>query len=96
MNNNQLHRLEDAEQRAEAIPTEDEPDAGVEFCTINVVYYETVLEGGDRREVKLPATYDDNVPFRAKFFHQSLKRWQRWRVRYPIEHPDDGPYTGKE
>ena len=94
MNHGQLRRLTDAEKQAELITTPDDPSAGVEDHTINVVYSETFFVNGERRTRDIPATYADDVPFRKPFFHAGLKKWMRWRIRYPLEAEQQmaGPY----
>lgn len=63
---------------------------GVEDYTINVVYVETFFdEHGERHERNLPARYSEDVPYREPFYRPDLKRWQRWRVRYPLEQSAD-------
>ena len=62
MDTNQLPRLTDAEKKLDLIEVKDEP---AEVITLSVCYTRTVIEDetGERREVELPASYDENVPF---------------------------------
>jgi len=76
MNHDLLERLE---QQAETLFHPQGPSD--EFVTINVVYVQTIVDQdtGERREVNLPATYSDDVPFEERSPHKFF------RVRYPIK-----------
>jgi hypothetical protein len=77
--------LEDRVEKAEddLRPQSD----GCEYITINIRYVETEVnqETGEKREIRLPAQYSEDVPYGERFWHPDRKRWMRIRTRYPIE-----------
>lgn len=69
------------DRRVSRLENSDLPGESPEYVTINVRFVDTIVDPDtdQRREVEVPATYSDDVPF----VEQSPGRF--FRVRWPVE-----------